>query len=498
MKVLLIANIGNSDLILNQKELLPATLATGQLTVRQLGEEIRQNVDRYAEHLSLPLLTPTLRWLFEHEQLAPEDLCICLFASDQPAGLTREDERQKDTLPTAETIRKLVSNGKYLTQLLKIKNLKNGIPAKQICLETIDGNPADYANMLAIYTSKLPSHLKRIASDEQVYLEVSGGTPAMTAMLIVTAVEMFGARTHTLYVDRHGKEPYEVAVASELFGRRTRATLRTQIEMHAYSVALRTLNENRPIITSDENRFQWLGALLRFADRRLAFDFEAARDALVEARRRSTGRPQAQVQFWLQQLEDPELPMLLAELIHSARIKDGFGDYADFVQRLFRFQEACFRYMAEQVGMQYSKPGDERMVSSDWLEQQPGLKKFSAHYTPAGANTGPLEIDFGRTLTRYSLSAVVDYFIQQDLQWAHWQPVATKLHALSKAADLRNKGLSGHGFQGISRTMIEEAYGSGINMILQELETIYQALFSATLSDDPYAVVNQILLEGLE
>lgn len=494
--VLLIANIGNSDLSLANHSLLPQTIAS-QPSVRQLGEEIRQNIERYAEQISLPLLVPTLRWLIEHEKIAPGQLQLCLFASDQPAELTREDERQKDTLPAAEAIRILLSEDKYLKQLLRIRDLKTGIPAKQIRLETIDGNPADYANMLAIYTSKLPQHLSRIDSTDPVYLEVSGGTPAMTAMLIVAGVELFGERAHTLYVDRHGKEPYEVGVASELFGRRTRSTLRTQIEIHAYAVALRTLREHRQSITSDESRFQLLSALLNYADRRLAFDFEAARDALLEARRRSTGRPQAQIQFWLQQLESPELPVLLAELIHSARIKHGFGDYADFVQRLFRFQEACFRFMAQEVGLQYEKPGDDRMISKRWLDSEVGLSSFCESYNVPGSLNGPIKINFNIPLTRYSLSAIVDYFVANDSKWSQWQPIAQQLHALSRAADLRNKGLSGHGFKGISRSMIEEAYSSDIETLLTEIESAYSALFNAPVSENPYAIVNKLLMEYL-
>ena len=60
-------------------------------------------------------------------------------------------------------------------------------------------------------------------------------------------------------------------------------------------------------------------------------------------------------------------------------------------------------------------------------------------------------------------------------------------------AELRNRGLSGHGFRGIGRFHVEEAYGATIDELLEQLEEIYRMLFQRRVEDSPYAVLNEVL-----
>lgn len=484
MSVWLLANIGNSDLQVDVSR-LPSP-PTGEnpktwWTPRRIGEAVRDNPDRYAGTVKLPLLEPTITWLFQHEAITGADLRLVLFASDQPKEDTLESEWLKDTYPIAEAIRKIVVNKPFQ------------IAHKQVAIERILGSPADYSNMLSFYTHVLPELAKKIEPDDRTFLEVSGGTPAMASMLIVMGVEVFGERVRTLYVERGAAVPYEVSVSRELFARKTRETLCNQVRLHAYAVALQSLRDAGSLVAPAEDHRQLLAAILSYADRRLSFDFGRARNALQEARQLSVGEQQVRIGRWLRELESPDTAAHLSELIHSASIKVSFGDYADFVQRIFRFQEASFRYMLEQIGVPYSNK-DGRFIQSEWLQAQPALTKFLESYqNPQTNRPDPVKLD--RPLNRFSLGAIVDFFVQTQARWKHWHTCTKQLFRLSDVADLRNKGISGHGFDGIGQDDLEKAYEKSIDALLADLHAIYEAIFAHPPGPNPYDAINALILD---
>lgn len=488
MAVILLANVGNSDLEV-QEGVLPGEGAPW--SVRRRAEYVLEHIKEIAPSIHLPLISPTLRWLYDRHQIADGDFSIVLFASDQLEDVTPERDRQKDTKPVADVIQHFLTMPEAVNDV-GARNFRS-LSKKKVQIRAIEGNPADYSNMLAFYSSALPELAKRMQPTDTVYLEVSGGTPAMTSMLILVAVEVFGVQAHTLYLDRGASQPYEVSVASELYARRTRDTLLTQVDLNAYAVARHTLATNGTIVHIDEARRSLIAALLEYADRRLAFDFDQARSALTRARQLTTGNDQAYVKSWMTQLETPDIAVNLAELLHSMKIKHRFGDYADFVQRIFRFQEAAFRYMAEQMGMRYRDANRDEYVHVDWVRGVPELANFLENYRhPVTGNRMPVEYA-GVSLNRVSLGAIVDFFVGREDSRRHWQETAKDLHSLSRVAELRNRGLSGHGFRGISSANVEEAYGAGVDQMLERLDLIYTTLFGGKPGESPYEAVNHLL-----
>lgn len=486
MSVWLLANVGNSDLQIDNSKLPGAPAAEDPekwWTPRRIGEAVRDNPDRFAGTIKLPLLEPTINWLFEHENVTGEDLRLVLFASDQPREDTIESEWLKDTYPIAEALCKIVTDKPF------------HIPQKQSRIERILGSPADYSNMLSFYTQALPRVAKRVAPDDRIFLEVSGGTPAMASMLIVMGVEVFGERVRTLYVERGATVPYEVSVSRELFARKTRDTLCDQVKLHAYAVALQTLKDAGPLIDPDDDHRRLLAAVLNYADRRLSFDFDRARNALQNARQLSIGEAQARIGRWLRELESSDTAEHLSELLHSANIKLKFGDYADFTQRIFRFQEATFRSMLEQIGIQYSDK-DGKYVKNEWVQTQPGLDKFLDGYVNPQTQK-PDRVKLDRPLNRYSLGAMAEYFARTE-KWKRWRGTVQALHKLSAVADLRNKGVAGHGFDGIGKKDISQAYGDTPEVLLRDLNTIYQEVFERAPGPNPYDAINILILDLIQ
>jgi len=488
MTVLLLANVGNRDVRLTDHRLLPEREDPSWWnSVRRLGDELGANLDRYADAIELPLLHPTLDWLLTERNIAPNDIQVVLFASDQPYRLTLERDWLKDTSPFAQVIRELLERKYKITKRF---------------IKTIEGSPADYANMLAFYMRTLPQIAAKVPPDSEVFLEVSGGTPAMSSMLIVAGVEVFGEQVHTLYLEQDARHPSEIGVAQQLFARKSRETLLGQIELYAYNAALQTVERYGGLIAPGNHKRELLACLLRYADRRLAFDFRRARTALHGALGLSTGNMQAQVRYWLRELESPDTAKNLSEVIHSAAIKLHLGDYADFTQRIFRFQEGAFRYLAEQMGMRYGK--SDEFLDESWRKSLPHLDHFLNHYRRGhngqmlAETDNDILVSTTRSLNRFNLGAIVEYFVQHDPAWDNQRATVEKLFTLSRVADLRNKGLAGHGFDGIGLEDLEEAYAGSAESLLEQLRTIYTGIFGKPPSEDPYQAINALLVEIIE
>src|SRR5690606_20913007 len=133
---LLLANVGNRDLVLNDASRLPEREdSRWWLSVRRLGQELSDNLSRYNDALELPLLGPTLEWLQTENGRDLSTASLVLFASNQPEQYTQREEWLKDTLPLAEAMRELIAQ-------------RYAIPKRKIYIRAIEGSPADYANML--------------------------------------------------------------------------------------------------------------------------------------------------------------------------------------------------------------------------------------------------------------------------------------------------------------------------------------------------------------
>lgn len=504
MTVLFLANVGSSDIRLSDPSLLPPDLQDRKHAARLVGDAILTDFDRYADALQFPLIGVCLAWLLEREGISEDDLHIHLFASDQePPPITPEAEYSKDSLPFARVIeRYLIRHGVPYTYWRRFagrpleKKQRLRLPSRQIHIHPIEGNPADYGNMLETFTRELSSLRDHVGVGDRTYLEVTGGTPAMTSMLTVAGVDVFARQTRTLYVERGADRPYAVGIGRRFFARQAQAALREQLRVFAYGAARAAVDREGDLIATDVEDQALIRALLEYADRRLAFDFERAREALHRASAYAAGRLQAHIRHRQRELARRDSAALLGELTHSTRVKYQLGDHADFTQRIFRFQEGCFRHLSESMGLQYRKQ-DERYADPQWQHRVPGLRQFLEDYTsPLGEKYGPIDLDRWE-LNRISLGAIVDFFVARGEPWAHLVEPVRELHRLSSVAHLRNRGLAGRGFEGIGRSDLEDAFGQNPNQIVPLVEEIYEAIFTAELGENPYEALNQLILSFL-
>ena len=492
MAVILIATLGNRDVQLTDRSGLPEALRTVRTSARIEGEEILTHLDRYRDVLSFPMIAPVVRWLLDDQGVDKDDLYVHLFATDQPAAFTPEVERQKDTITYAEIIKRCLTEGMPGLNHPQQQRLAK----RRVAIHAITSNPAHYRTMLDVFTAEFTGLTRYIKDEDRVYLEVTGGTPAMTSMMIVAGADIFGRQARCLYKRREEDHPYVVGVLQRFFERRVRTTLREQLALYGYASALATFEADRDLISKHIDRQALIAGLLTYVERRLAFDFERAREALVELDQFAPPELQPHFSYLYRELAEPDQAVLQAELIHSARVKFRLGHYADFTQRLFRFQEAAFRYLALEMGMEYRDSQGKRVMTA-WAHGVPGLLEYLSDYTaPDGSHYGPDNplILCGRTLNRVNLGAVVNFFVDTDPAWADSRSVMERLYRLSSVNDLRNHGLAGHGFTGIGKPDLEEAFGEPAENIMPLLEQVYGEMFGKPVGESPYDAVNALIL----
>ncbi len=504
MTVFFLAPVGSRDVELSDPSLLPSALQHEPPAPRPLGEEILADFGRYADALRLPLIDVSLHWLIARGDVAPDELSVHLFASDQhPPPTTPEPRGQGDSILLAQIVERQLrtrgvpspSESKRVGRA-RDDGRRTRLRGSQIHVHPLRDDPADYGLMLNAYSQELAALEDQISLGDRVYLEVTGGTTAMSSMLLVAGVETFGHRVHTLYVRPGADRPHVVPIGPRFFARQAQLVLQEQLRRFAYAAARTSVDRRGELIAPDVADQTLLRALLDYADRRLAFDFAKAREALHRASAYASGRLQAHVRFRQRELARRDSAALLAELIHSMRIMYQLGQHADFVHRLLRFREGCFRHLAEGMGLRYRK-GDERYADPDWVDQVVGLRAFLEDYTsPVGDRHGRIRLS-DRPLTVVSLGAIVDFFVARGKPWGRLQAPVSALHRLSTVTDLHSQGLVGPGFDGISRADLEHGFGQDLDHIVPLLEEIYGALFTAELGDNPYEALNGLILSLL-
>jgi hypothetical protein len=362
----LICNVGGSDLIC-------AGLPKERRGERPWAEEVLARYDELHHLLHLPIIGKALRYLASIG-IALDGLV--LIASDQPtpaAGVSDRRFWESDTGPTAAIIARLLADGLFGLPAM---------PAEQITIWIIvddDGIGADPSNY-DLVLSFLERRLAVLAAEHATgpaFLEVTGGTPAMTTGLLIAGTEAFGARAELLSIHPRRERPSTVGVGRRLLAAPLRATICSSAAVFAYDAALQTLQEQRAAIADrlSPGALSVAEALLAYGFCRYNFDFPGARAALAALPTDETPWPE-DLNALAHQVADPDRCDLLAEVLHGVAARYASGLYADFLTQLVRFEENLLRLLCLQRGARFlTRDGrvdddDGSLISRTWLRTQ--------------------------------------------------------------------------------------------------------------------------------
>jgi hypothetical protein len=444
-----------------------------------LAERLQAERDLYWPRVRLPILTKALDYVLAQGEPVES---ILLFVSDQDRELVGEEEWQKDTCEVGTLVRaKLLEQ--YAAQQWR---------AKQVRLHTIPGNPADYDTMLAYFEHELPRILGFYeAQDLRVYLSLTGGTPAMNAMLLVVGNQVFGPQTVNLYDARGRKQPFPLGVGRRLAGRALGVAFRTNLQGYQYAAALRLLEAEGQLLVDSANARRIAIALLTYARDRLAFNFADAGAALDAALPYAAGSEKDRMLHWQNQVIEPEDTDRLRELYFGAEIKRLNHAYAGWLERAIRFQENGLRQSAVGQGVVFRDRNME-YLDREWVDGQPELVAYLEHVPSPGGGRG---LDPYRPASRPLLRAVLAFLAkgQEDNGPREFLALSDRLEGL---AALRNHWV--HRSRGVRQEDLEEAFGGSVEAAAAAMGQMFRLLTGAELGANPYDEINHLCLELIQ
>lgn len=454
MSAVLLANVGDRDVAVADRLSHPE-LAQGE--ARTWGKVAASKYERYAPLISLPILSKAIDYVLTKEGRLDG---ILLFVSDQPEGSTRPENREKDTLYLGQIIREHLASEVF------------GGEKKRTYLRTIKDNPADYHRAMTFFKEELPRAKGYCPPDTTFYLSLSGGTPAMNMMMMLVGVETFAENCVGLYVSEQHEHPFPLAAVRSLYARSLRDTLLAQIEFHSYSSALALFQENSWILDSDRDK-ELLQGFLGYARDRLAFDFSGALESLQPALAANH-----QLTRLADEVMEPGVNWKLRELYYNAEIRYRDAAYADFLARVLRFEEAIMQYLAEKHGA-VVKDETKESLDRGWLESEPGLAE---HLEKEGIEPSPANRDTLRAMLRYLAGLPGNEALEETLN---------KLVSIQKLGGLRNRAITAHGFEGISRDGLEEVFQADPDEILPTMRPILQDAIGEEVAPNPFDEINR-------
>ena len=431
MAVLLLANIGNRDVWVDKATPIPGEVHPAwndKASRRGLGDALQRNWAACQPHLALPIIGKALDHV---RQQAGQPDRVVLISSDQSGQEGVADYHlAQDTCELAPVAERLLVE-------------QYALAAGTTIHWTVTDNPADYGKMQGFFRERLAA-LRDEYPSATFYLEVSGGTPAMTSMLLTVGADVFGLDAHPLYVSEHEDRPFPLDL-----GRRTAAnalikTVETNLDIYAYHAAANTVRDNQDLLR-EFIPVDSLLAVLEYARQRVNFNFKDAREIAVSVIDLAYGN---RLRAIATDVQNPTSTALLRESVSSTQLAYTVGNLFDFVVRVFQFVEGAWRNLALELGVQFEHNG----------KPNPYGKELAPTWVQKHQSTvNRLERDGIRleTVNRFVLEKLVTA-LHEHVEDERYQDALDVLKRLETVGDLRNRVV--HQYHHITLELLRDTF----------------------------------------
>lgn len=489
MSTILIANIGNRDVWVDEDAPIPGDVHPAWnegASLRALGRTLREAAPDVLPHLHLPIIAKALH--YARTETGAVDR-VALIASDQSELPTVADRHlAQDTCAMAPIVARLLVE-------------RHDVKPDAVTHHVVRRNPADYGMMRGFFAELLPQ-LRDQHPDGAFYLELSGGTPAMTGMLLVVGADVFGLQARPLYVSPHQDEPFALDLGRRMVADSLRQVVREDVAIHAYHAAAETLRANRELL-GEFAPVDVLLPILDYARQRINFNFDRADQAL--ARIPSQDAPGDLEAAW-SVLRPAEPWWLLHEVVHNAELRLRLGEYGDFAVRLFRFDEAARRHAALELGARFvDRDGDPDpngpFVDPAWLANTPQVDRYLAEKDARRSDDGRVYA------TRYILDLLVAQLARMQRK-TEPRTLLKRLGRINQLSAVRNSSFATHSFEGVTARRLARSFTGRPDALGTEeelgaiIETMKEACALATgepvATANPFDRLNDLVVELLD
>ncbi len=441
MTILALCNIGSHDVALDGEFIHPA---------RQGGKKLLVDFDSLKSRITLPIIKPSLDYICNN--LAPkEHLHFVCYGTNQKS----EKYKHTDTLYFANIVTRKLED-------------ELGIEHTTIQASVVSQiDPSLYDEALDAFQTQLKQFDEQ--KYKQVFIILAGGTPAFNTALLLQGIRFYGDKLQIIYQPQSA-EPLLLRINQQIKNAYDEITAINLIESFDFANAAKYLDR----IGANKG----IQYLINYATQRLYFNFSEAQKSLHNAIKSGTSSTRDYInknlRHDLDNILDPETPVLdgyllmIRELAWSAEIVYKQYRYADFLGRVYRFQEAVLRFLVEKLLQLPTDTSNKKReetqkiwnetISSDkvlvaYLENQ-NLGKRKLDWTKIKRTT--LKALLGFTVITETENKSHPYYLSDDDERKFYQSVIKKTNELDGWIDLRHQTILGHGFQGVSKDIIVE------------------------------------------
>lgn len=441
MSILVLVNLGLRDVRWNGKQIEPA---------RTEGRRLLEEYPSCAAQLSFPIVEPMVRYLLTHNP--GETIDLYLFGTDQPDPKFQPSDTLYFTRLMARRLPEVLGD-KVRTHTVDVKGF----------------NPSYYDRAYQVY-GRLLADLPAGEEVKACYAALTGGTPACNTALLLQGVRRYGDHLKVLYTPIGG-EPIPIGAGEQILGSFREAAALERLAQLDFIGALPLM---RSLGVSDG-----LCHLAEYAARRLDFDFQSASRALESGLAKADNglRDFILQTLWhdLDLLLEEEtssparLAALLRELNWNAAICWRHRRYADFLARVYRFQEAVLRYLVERI---FGLPTDLAPNAAEttqrlWEEGIRARPKLLEHLESSAMRKKNLDWrNIGRPVYKAMLSFAVKEQHSEETalggqERLRYAALLKRVNALDRLVELRHRTIVGHDFKGVSEETLLQASPRG-------------------------------------
>ncbi|SMC29404.1 CRISPR-associated protein (Cas_Cas02710) [Clostridium acidisoli DSM 12555] len=479
MKNVLIMNLGAQDLQIKKDKLekmvdlfsdddeMKKTLESGSIiknnfrvhpnNFRKLTNKLLENYPKGIECIDFPIIKSIIKKVekvLENEKLQKIILIV-----------TNQNDMQnngKDTIYLGGIIEKLSIDKKLGIEL--DKSIEN-VEIVTCCTKL---NPSDYDEMTRFYDEEL----RKEYDSDAIFLNITGGTPAMSFGLLYNTSINSSCRVIPFYTKQNTNTSVKFNICETFRKDDDKSRICEFINKNDYMATKILLEKYNKKYEVSKNKYQTVLNMLKAAHSRIQFDFENASKYIESAEDYDSESRNVCDEFinFLKQLVNKKNEYLLNEVKNNAIYEYQNGAYTDFLGRIFRMQEDIYRSIL--IYKNVLKKGEESGKVQFTREE---LEYINSKIKSKCMKHKP-KIDI-----IYMNNKLKEILEEKSKEYDLYS-YCTKMNKLKQ---IRNNSVLAHGYEGVSKNKIDDEIGDAIKF-LDNLILKYKKVFDIEINDDKF------------
>lgn len=469
--------------------------STSKPNLRKIGHLLSEYFDKefsLYSAITLPIIEPCIQDIINNSEKINLSL-IYLIATNQKSQ-EETKHHQQDTITISEFLKK-----HYLPKYFENTYPKHTIPMIKII--ELRGKPNDYDEMLQEVEEKFNEEKSTIEGEkiEKIFGEVTGGTPQISFAVVVNSARIFGNKVVMMYKSESGGTAKRINIINQILEDYEKRALKRLAERYDFDA----IAGNR--IYSQEIR-----NVARCASYRLNFDFERYKRNLQNLK--NCFVPNDFIPRYEDILEESQKLLskdpcsIFRELYWNAQVKWERDEGADFIGRAWRLYEGILQYEFSEISG-CKNVNNIKKEFQKWIEEN--LKDFidyvdmDENFRKKHGLDSPKKN--GLYFSTHSMLALLDYLSSENNIKDSISTIAEERRekykdivkiglSMKDFTELRNKCIIAHGFEPVSKEIIESIERKNKINIREIMKNLLE-LAGFELEPNYYEVFKKLILK---